>query len=92
MKLLRSLLLVVLLAGCAGGKLCAEEPRVLVYTRNHVTNGKGYVHDNIAASVAMIRQLASTNGFVVDASDNPTVFTPENLKKYRALIFSNSPW
>lgn len=70
--------------------LLADEPRVLVYTRNHVTNGKGYVHDNIAASVAMIRQLGSTNGFAVEATDDPKVFTPENLKKYRALIFSNS--
>ena len=90
MKLLRRLLVVALLVNWAGAVLCAEEPRVLVYTRNHVTNGKGYVHDNIATSVAMIRQLASTNGFVVDASDNPSVFTPENLKKYRAMIFSNA--
>lgn len=68
----------------------AVEPRVLVYTRNHVTNGKGYVHDNIAASVAMIQQLAATNGFAVDAADDPAGFTPENLRKYRVLIFSNS--
>jgi type 1 glutamine amidotransferase len=90
MKLFRKLLFVILLADCACGELRAEEPQVLVYTRNHVTNGKGYVHDNIAASVAMIRQLAATNGFAVAASDDPAVFTPENLKKYRALIFSNS--
>jgi len=90
MKLVRISALAVLLAAWLGGTLHAAEPRVLVYTRNHVTNGKGYVHDNIAASVAMIRQLAATNGFVVDASDDPAVFTPENLKKYRALIFSNA--
>lgn len=90
MKGLRTFLLVIVLAGSACEMLRAEELRVLVYTRNHVTNGKGYVHDNIAASVAMIRQLAATNGFAVDASDNPAVFTPDNLKKYRALIFSNS--
>ncbi len=82
--------LTLFLFSCMCGTLHAEEPRVLVYTRNHVTNGKGYIHDNIATSVAMIRQLASTNGFVVDASDDPGVFTPENLKKYRALIFSNA--
>jgi len=90
MKLLQTFLVSVLLTGALCCTLHAEEPRVLVYTRNHVTNGKGYIHDNIAASVAMIRQLASTNGFVVDASDDPGVFTPENLKKYRALIFSNA--
>jgi type 1 glutamine amidotransferase len=90
MKLFRTFLFVALLASCVGGELRAQEPRVLVYTRNHVTNGKGYVHDSIAASVAMIRQLASTDGFAVDAADDPKVFTPDNLKKYRALIFSNS--
>jgi uncharacterized protein len=68
----------------------AAEPRVLVYTRNHVTNGKGYVHENIATSVETIRQLGAEHGFAVDHSDDPAVFTPENLKQYRALVFSNS--
>ncbi len=68
----------------------ADEPRVLVYTRNFVTNGKGYVHDNIASSVAAIRKMGAENGFAVDASDDPGVFTTANLKKYRVLIFSNS--
>jgi type 1 glutamine amidotransferase len=68
----------------------AADVRVLVYTRNHVTNGKGYVHDNIATSVEAIRQLASENGFAVDRSEDPSVFTAENLQRYRALIFSNS--
>ena len=90
MKLVSARLLVILLAGCISNELHAEDPRVLVYTRNHVSTGEGYVHDNIAASVAMVRQLGSTNGFDVDSSDNPKVFTSENLKKYRALIFSNS--
>jgi type 1 glutamine amidotransferase len=60
--------------------------KVLVYTRN----GEGYVHDNIAASVAAIRKLGAENGFAVDVSDDPTVFTIENLRQYNALIFSNS--
>ena len=60
MKCFRTLFIAGLLL--AGGAVCllrAEEPRVLVYTRNHVTNGKGYVHDNIAASVAMISDPAT---------------------------------
>ena len=69
---------------------CAETPTVLVYTRNHVTGGQGYVHDNIAASVAMLRELGKRGRFAVEASDDPGVFTDDNLKKYRALIFSNS--
>ena len=62
----------------------------MVYTRNFTPDGKGYVHDNIAASVAMLRQLGGQNSFAVEASDNPAVFSDANLKKYRALIFSNS--
>ena len=64
----------------------AREKKVLVYTRN----GKGYVHDNISASVAAIQKLGIENGFEVDVSDNPTVMTEDNLKQYGALIFSNS--
>lgn len=68
----------------------AAEKKILVYTRNFVTNGKGYVHDNIAASVEAIRKMGAENGFAVDASDDPKVFTPANLKQYKALVFSNS--
>ena len=60
--------------------------RVLVYTKN----GKGYVHDNIPNSIEAIKALGKENGFTVDASDDPTVFTDSNLKKYNALIFSNT--
>ena len=62
------------------------EPRVLVYQRN----GKGFVHDNLAASAAAIRELGKQNGFSVDVSTNAVVFTAETLKRYQALIFANS--
>ncbi|HXP61335.1 MAG TPA: hypothetical protein VN829_12640, partial [Dongiaceae bacterium] len=47
------LLLLMCLAFAAAG--AAPEPRVLVYTKNQIGPGL-YVHDNIAASVAAIRQ------------------------------------
>lgn len=80
----------LVLALLFAGVLSAQQMKVLVYTRNHVTNGKGYVHDNIATSVEAIRDLGAANGFAVDASDDPAVFTPANLKQYRAIVFSNS--
>ncbi|MFB3826749.1 MAG: ThuA domain-containing protein [Bryobacteraceae bacterium] len=76
-----------LLAAAAGQ---AAGPRVLVYTRNFVSSGKGFVHDNIQSSVDAIRHMGARNGFAVDASDDPAVFTDANLKRYRALVFSNS--
>ena len=82
----RVLLDVVLCAAVAP----AAENKILVYTRNYAPDGKGYVHDNIAASVAAIRKLGAANKFAVDASDDPKVFTTGNLKQYRVLVFSNS--
>ena len=70
--------------------LAAAEKRVLVYTRNFTKDGKGYVHDNIATSIAMVKRLGHDNGFTVDATDKPAVFTDANLKNYSALIFANS--
>lgn len=63
--------------------------RVLVYTRNETGKGK-YIHENLSSSVAAIRKLGLENGFEVDATENPGSFTPENLKRYKALIFSNT--
>jgi uncharacterized protein len=79
---------VLLMAGEAHS--AADRKKVLVYTRNHVTNGKGFVHENIPHSVEAIRKLGKENGFDVDVSDDPDVFTPDNLKQYSAIIFSNS--
>ena len=64
--------------------------RVLVYTRNYTPDGKGYVHENIAASVAAIRRMGAERGFAVEVSDDPASFTDANLKQYAALVFSNS--
>ncbi|MSP07105.1 MAG: ThuA domain-containing protein [Chitinophagaceae bacterium] len=60
--------------------------QILVYTKN----GKGYVHDNIASAVACIQQLGKTNNFKVEVSDDPSVFTEANLKKYQLLIFTST--
>ena len=62
------------------------ELRVLVYQKN----GKGFVHDNIAASAGAIRDLGSRHGFAVDVTTNAAVFSEPNLKSYTAVIFANS--
>ena len=58
----------------------------MVYTKN----GKGYVHDNIAASIAAIQNLGKDFDFKVDTSRDAGIFTDDNLKKYDAVIFSNT--
>src|SRR5215212_2719018 len=79
----------LILAGDATGA-DAGKKKVLVYTRNYVTNGKGYVHECIPNCVAAIKKMGEENGFGVDASDDPGVFTPQNLKQYSAIVFANS--
>ena len=78
------LLLGLSLTAATGGY--AKKRRVLIYTRN----GEGYVHDNIAASVRALTELCSEKGILVDHRDKPSVFTPDSLKRYAAVIFSNS--
>ncbi len=91
---MRLLLALLAAAFFGGGVVTAGEttPRVLVYTRNGLTleGKKGYVHDNIPTSVAVIQALGAQNGFAVDVSDQPQTFTDANLKKYRVLVFSNT--
>ncbi|MCC5928096.1 MAG: ThuA domain-containing protein [Cyclobacteriaceae bacterium] len=60
--------------------------RILVYTKN----GEGFVHKNIPANVDMLRKMAEKHSFEMDVSDDPAVFTDENLKKYRAIVFANT--
>jgi len=64
----------------------SKKSHVLVYTKN----GKGYVHDNIPATVACIQTLAAENKFTVDVADDAGVFTADNLKKYTLLIFTST--
>ena len=77
---------VSLLAGESG----PVKPAVLVYTRNYTKDGKGYVHDNIADSVAAIKKMGEENGFIVDSTNDPNYFTSAQLAQYKAIIFSNS--
>jgi type 1 glutamine amidotransferase len=63
-----------------------DKKAVLIYTKN----GEGYVHENIAASVAALEKICAAEGFLTDVSDLPSVFTPENLAQYDAIVFSNS--
>lgn len=63
-----------------------KKVRVLVYTKN----GEGYVHDNIPSAVAGLQALSEAHGFKMDVSDDPSIFTKENLDKYTMLIFSST--
>lgn len=63
-----------------------KKTHILFYTKN----GEGYVHDNIPNSILAIKELSKEHGFKVDTTEDPAVFTDENLKKYDAIVFSNT--
>lgn len=84
----RILLFTLILASVAG--LSAQERRVLVYTRQTATPLSMYIHDNTAASVAALKKLGAENGFAVDDTDDPKVFTRPNLARYKAIVFTNT--
>lgn len=55
---------------------------VLVFSRT-----TGYRHDSIPAGVAAFRTLGAAHGFTVTATENPAVFTPAGLARFRAVVF-----
>ncbi len=59
---------------------------VLIYTKN----GKGYVHDNIAASVECLKGICDRNQWTYEVSDDSAIFTPEKLKTFDVLVFTNT--
>jgi uncharacterized protein len=74
------------LDGHAQSAAALKNKHFLVYTRN----GKGYVHENIAASIAAIQKLGKEKKFSVDTTTNPSFFNDDTLRRYDAVIFSNT--
>ena len=50
----------------------------------------GYRHASIEAGVAALQQLGKAEGFIVEATEDSTVFTEENLKNYATVVFLNT--
>ena len=84
---------VVLLTGCFSSHQAVQETtsseppafRVLVFSKT-----VGWRHDSIPASIAAVQRLGADNDFVVDATEGDTVFTPDNLQQYQAVVFLNT--
>lgn len=91
MKYIIILLLVIIAAPVSSKTILPKHEilknkRILLFTKN----GKGYVHQNIPASIAAIQKLGKDLNFTVDTTTNSALFTDGNLKKYDAIIFSNT--
>ncbi|HNR07787.1 MAG TPA: ThuA domain-containing protein [Saprospiraceae bacterium] len=60
--------------------------RVLLYTKN----GKGYVHDNIPQAIRCFDSLARKHRFQLKATEDPGVFTAEELTKTDLVVFAST--
>lgn len=71
------------LAAPAGALI--ERPRLLVFTRT-----VGFRHMSIETAVSTITAMGAANGFGVDATEDPTVFSRRSLAAYDAIAFVNT--
>ena len=67
-------------------QICLAKGHVLIYTKN----GKGFVHDNIPASVECLKGICAQSGWTYEVSDSPGVFTRDKIRQFDVLVFSNT--
>ena len=60
----------------------ADPYQVLVFSKT-----AGFRHDSIPAGIAEVQALGAENGFTVTATEDATAITPENLAKFKAVVF-----
>ena len=75
-------LLALCLACLLGGATTKPVPRVLVFSKT-----AGYRHASIGPGKLAIMNLGKEHGFAVDTTEDASVFTDDNLKKYGAVVF-----
>ena len=71
----------VLLLATASAPAAPDPGGILVFS--HTT---GYRHDSIPAGIAAIRTIAERRGLAVVASEDPALFTPTQLERFRAIV------
>lgn len=81
-KLARLALLLLIIAVFSKCSSDSNSRKVLLFTKT-----KGYHHESIPAGIAAIEKLGKENNFSVDVDSSSDVFTDEELKQYRAVIF-----
>jgi type 1 glutamine amidotransferase len=76
----------VALAACrAAPDAASPSYEVLVFSKT-----TGYRHESVAAGLRTMRELGAEDGFTVTATEDALAFTPENLRRYAAVVFLNT--
>lgn len=68
-----------------GFNAISQTPKVLIFSKT-----KGYRHGSIPFAKKAIEKMGSENGFETDYSEDSDIFTDDNLKKYKAVIFNST--
>lgn len=75
--------MLVTLAGCRDShETQPEEPSVLVFSRT-----QGFRHASIPAGIAAIQALGVEHGFLVTSSEDPALFTDDQLGAFDGIVF-----
>ena len=70
-------------ASAAPTAAAADTPfKALVFSKT-----TGFRHDSIPDGIAAIQKLGQDHGFAVDATEDDTLFTDDNLAQYDVVIF-----
>ena len=84
----------LLAGGCTTGTSVQSTPeasapaspsRILVFTRT-----AGFRHDSIPVGVDTLRALAAEAGLQLEHSEDPNLFDPASLARFRAVVFLNA--
>lgn len=81
MKKIFTLLFLIVLSSCAFAQKASKDA-ILVFSKT-----KGFRHQNIPVARQAIYDLGLKNRFRVDTTEDASVFTADNLKKYKAVVF-----
>jgi len=63
-----------------------KNKKLLIYTKN----GNGYVHENIATSVATLEDICSKLGIQTTLSEDPEIFLRPEIMNFDAVFFANT--
>lgn len=62
-----------------------EKARILVFAAT-----RGFYHESIPAGIMCITDVCKKEGIKVDTTKDAAVFTDDNLKKYKVIVFLNT--
>lgn len=85
MKLIKSIFLLAALCMLSGAYAFAfkkAKPRLLVFSKT-----AGFRHDCIPVGKLAMLQMGADKGFEVDTTEDASLFTAKNLKRYKAVVF-----